>query len=120
VLIRPDLCVGRVIQDCSRITSTSRIFTRSAPEGGTNAQEPATDNWLERAGRVRLRRSGSIPPAFAGLTEPRRSRKSRDAGSRPFGNDPSRERIRNPAPEAIDPAFRRRRRAMLSLLRLPF
>jgi hypothetical protein len=36
------------------------------------------------------------------------------------GDDPSRERIRNPAPEAVGPAFRRRRRAMLSLLRLPF
>jgi hypothetical protein len=47
---------------------------------------------------------------FVRVTEPRRSRKGRDVGSRPFCNNPSRMRILNPSPEAVDPASRRWRR----------
>jgi hypothetical protein len=35
VLIRPYLCVGRAFQDCSQITSTSRILPGRAPRAKT-------------------------------------------------------------------------------------
>jgi hypothetical protein len=46
---------------------------------------------------------GSIPPAFAGVAKPRRSR-SREAGLSPPGDDPSRKKIMNPSPGAVGPA----------------
>jgi hypothetical protein len=60
-----------------------------------------------RIARVRLRRNGLYSRRSP---SPRGSRKSRDAGSRPFGDDPSRKRIQNPSPGAVGPASRLRRR----------
>jgi len=81
------------------------MMSRSSPARACWRLRSATEFYVPRAAGW-----GATPPAFVRVIEPRRSRKGRDAGSRPFGNNPSRKRILNPSPEAVDPASRRWRR----------
>jgi hypothetical protein len=84
VVIRPYLCAVRVIQDCSRITSTCRILTRSAPRPKT-----ASDKQPVSVGRVRLRRSGSRcdAPRAPQIPEESGCRVSAHAGDDPIARE---------------------------------
>lgn len=62
--------------------------------------------------RSKLRRLYST--AFADVTEPRRTR-SRDAGSRPFGDDPSRKNLMNASPGALGKGARRHEHAGVTI-----
>jgi hypothetical protein len=139
VLIRPDLCAGRVIQDFSRITSTGyRIFGKSAEggngvsdlEGGANARRKTqTDNQLGNVGRVPVTRervtgNGLYSTRLRGCHRAPQIPRAGCRVSAHAGDDPIAQEIRNPAPEAVGPAFpvacEQVTGAMLSLLRAPF